>query len=87
MASSTVEFKRSAEKDLGRISKDQIPRILAAVRALADDPLPQGSKKLVGSDLTYRIRVGDYRVIYQFHRARNVIEISRVRHRREVYRD
>ncbi len=47
----------------------------------------EASKKLVGSDLTYRVRIGDYRVIYQFHRPRNVIEISRVRHRKDAYRD
>jgi mRNA interferase RelE/StbE len=87
MASSTVELKRSAEKDLRRIAKEQIPRILEAIRELANDPLAEGSKKLVGSDLTYRIRVGDYRVIYQFHRERNVVEIARVRHRKDVYRD
>ena len=87
MASSKVEFKRSAEKDLRRIAKEHIPRILEAVQALAENPLPEGNKKLVGSDLTYRIRIGDYRVIYQFYRERNVIEIARIRHRKDVYRD
>jgi len=87
MASSTVEFKRTAEKDLRRIAGEHIPRILEAIRELAKDPLTERSKKLVGSDLTYRIRVGDYRVIYQFHRERNVIEIARIRHRKDVYRD
>jgi len=87
MAFSTIEFKRSAEKDLRRIAKEHIPRILDAVRALAENPLPEGSKKLVGSDLTFRIRIGDYRVVYQFYRERNVIEISRTRHRKDVYRD
>jgi len=87
MASSTIEFKRSAEKDLRRVAREQIPRIVEAVRALAENPLPVGSKKLVGSDLTYRIRIGDYRVVYQFHRERNLIEIARIRHRKDVYRD
>jgi mRNA interferase RelE/StbE len=87
MASSTVEFKRSAEKDLRRIAKDQISRILNAVRTLAENPFPEGAKKLVGSDMTYRIRVGDYRIIYQFHRQRSVIEVSRIRHRKDAYRD
>jgi mRNA interferase RelE/StbE len=87
MASSRIDFKRSAEKDLRRIAKDQIPRILEAIQSLAEDPFLEGSKKLVGGEYTYRIRVGDYRVVYQFHRQRNAIEIDRIRHRKDVYRD
>jgi len=87
MASSKIDFKRSAEKDLRRIAKDQLPRLLEAIRTLADNPFPDGSKKLAGGEYTYRIRVGDYRVIYQFQRQRSVIEINRIRHRKDVYRD
>ena len=87
MASCRIDFKRSADKDLRRIAKDQIPRILEAIQSLAENPFLDGSKKLVGGECTYRIRVGDYRVIYQFHRQRNVIEIDRIRHRKDVHRD
>lgn len=66
--------------------QDDISRILAAVAQLKQEPLPRGSEKLTGSDRTYRIRVGDYRVIYELLRSAGLVEIQRVRHRRDVYR-
>lgn len=56
-----------------------------AIRALADDPRPLGSRKLVGRD-SYRIRVGDYRVIYLMDDGEIVVTVLGVGHRREVYR-
>ena len=53
---------------------------------LAHEPLPHGSQKLSGSERTYRIRVGDYRVIYEVCTELRIIEIQRVRHRKDVYR-
>ncbi len=85
MASSRIDFQRSAEKDLRRIGREHLPRILEAVEALRADPFPSGFRKLVGADRTYRIRIGDYRVIYQV--TPDSILIARVRHRRDVYRD
>ncbi len=67
MASYLVEIARSAAKDLRRIDREWIPRIVAAIETLEADPRPAGSKKLVGSDRTYRLRIGDYRVIYDIH--------------------
>ncbi len=87
MASYKIEFKRSADKDLRRLAKEQIPRLLDEIRALAISPFPEGSRKLVGGDYTYRIRVGDYRITYQVYRHRDTIEIDRIRHRKDVYRD
>ena len=84
MDSYRIEFTRSATKDLRAIDRQLIPRIILVVEALADDPLPSGCMKLVGSDYTYRIRVGDYRVVYEVHSAKLVVSIIRVRHRREV---
>ena len=55
-------------------------------RGAGDEPLPNGSEKLTGSERTYLIRVGDYRVIYELRRDANVVEIQRVRHRKDVYR-
>jgi mRNA interferase RelE/StbE len=60
---------------------------LDEIRSLATNPFPEGSRKLVGGEFTYRIRVGDYRVTYQIYRQREVIEIDRIRHRKDVYRD
>jgi mRNA interferase RelE/StbE len=59
-----IEWKRSAKKELRKLDKATIPRILKAVESLAENSYPQGSRKLVGSISTYRIRVGEYRVIY-----------------------
>ena len=66
--------------------KQEVARILAAVEQLAEEPFPHGSQKLTGSEHVFRIRVGDYRVVYEVLTAARVVEIQRVRHRNEVYR-
>lgn len=86
MASCRIEWKRSAERDLRGIDRKQIPRIIAAVERLARDPIPAGSRKLAGAERVHRIRVGDYRVIYEYDAAPGIVCIFHVRHRREVYR-
>jgi mRNA interferase RelE/StbE len=70
MDSYQVEFARRAEKDLRRIDMRYISRIIEAAENLAFDPKPLGVKKLAGSDRTYRIRVGDYRIIYEIEDAK-----------------
>jgi mRNA interferase RelE/StbE len=86
MASYRIEVSRSAAKDLRGIDRQWIPKILASIEALESDPRPAGCKKLVGSDRTYRIRIGDFRVIYDVHDDTLIILIVRIRHRRDVYR-
>lgn len=86
MASFKVVFKSSVEKDLKRIDRSTVPRILSAVERLAIDPFPPSSKKLVGAQYTFRLRVGDYRVVYIVNRASGEIEVQKIRHRKEVYR-
>ena len=86
MASCRVEWKRSAERDLRGIDRKQIPRIIAAVEQLATNPVPAGSRKLIGAAHLYRIRVGDYRVIYEYGAQSGVVCIFHARHRRETYR-
>ncbi|MFC1499075.1 type II toxin-antitoxin system RelE/ParE family toxin [Verrucomicrobiota bacterium] len=81
-----IDWKSSALRELKRLDRQMVPRIIAAVEALASDPFPSRVKKLHGGELTYRIRVGDYRVIYEVFSNRLVIEITRVRHRKDVYR-
>ncbi len=76
----------STKKDLRRLPRDDVPRILAEVARLTQESLPRGSEKLSGSEHTYRIRVGDYRVVYEFLQAARIVEIQRVRHRKDVYR-
>jgi mRNA interferase RelE/StbE len=86
MASYRVGFKRSAEKDLRRIERSKVPSIIAAIESLEKNPRPEGCRKLVGSDSSYRIRVGDYRIVYLINDAIYIVEVERVRHRKDVYR-
>lgn len=86
MASFEIRWRSSTKKDLRRIPQQEVLRILSAVAQLGGDPLPHGSEKLAGADHTYRIRVGDYRVVYELLRDAAAIEVQRVRHRRDVYR-
>lgn len=86
MASYSVRLKRSAEKDLRRIDKSRVPSIVAAFESLEKNPRPEGCRKLVGSDSTYRIRIGEYRVVYLIEDTICIVEVERVRHRKDVYR-
>ncbi len=86
MASYKVEWKNSAYKELQKLPRPTITRVVAAVSELANEPFPHGVKKLVGSEFSYRIRIGDYRVVYEVFESRLIIEILRVRHLRDVYR-
>jgi len=86
MASYRVEISKSAAKDLRGLDRKWIPRIVASIESLESDARPSGCKKLVGSDHTYRIRIGDYRVVYDIHDDKLIVLVVRVRHRRDVYR-
>jgi mRNA interferase RelE/StbE len=86
MARFEVRLRRSVAKDLLRLPKADNRRIAARIEALADDPRPHGYEKLAGSS-AYRIRQGDYRIIYTIDDGTIIVEIIRVGHRREVYRD
>lgn len=87
MASFSIQWRNSTKKDLRGLPRQEVIRILEAVNRLADEPLPHGSQKLSGAERTYRIRVGAYRVTYEFFSAQSILEIQRVRHRRDVYRE
>jgi mRNA interferase RelE/StbE len=82
----TVLIERAAEKDLARLSSEMFDRAIAAIQALSTNPRPPGCRKLVGGKNDWRIRVGDYRVIYEIAGAIRVVRVNRVRHRSEVYR-
>ena len=64
MASYQVEWKRSAQRELEKLPRPTIKNVVVAVEKLAIEPRPRGIRKLVGSDYTYRLRVGDYRIVY-----------------------
>ncbi len=86
MASLRIEFAKSATKDLRGIDRQWIPRILTAIEGLGEEPRPVGCKKLAGAEHSYRIRVGDYRVVYEIQDDALLVFVIRVRHRRDVYR-
>ena len=81
-----VLLERAAEKDLKRLTSDIHNRIIVAIQALARNPRPVGCRKLAGSQNDWRIRVGDYRVVYEIADEIRIVRVNRVRHRREVYR-
>ncbi len=80
-----VEMLRSAQKQLTRLPAEHQERILVAMEALADEPRPQGCSKLTGRD-AWRIRVGDYRIIYVIFDDRRVVIVVVVGHRKDAYR-
>ncbi|MEO5715719.1 MAG: type II toxin-antitoxin system RelE/ParE family toxin [Luteolibacter sp.] len=86
MGSYRVEVAKGVEKDLRKIPAKDVARIIGAIEKLADNPQPQGSVKLSGYDIEYRIRVGDYRVIYQIHDSVLVVLVIEVGHRKDIYR-
>lgn len=79
-----VLLERAAEKVLGRLPLQMHERVITAIQALASDPRPPGCRKLAGSKNDWRIRVGDYRVIYEIADKIRVVRVNRVRHRRET---
>jgi mRNA interferase RelE/StbE len=81
-----IYFRKSAVKELKKIPVKDQTLITAAIKALASNPHPQGHKKLIGDNSTFRIRIGNYRVIYDLYETRLYIEVIRVRHRKDAYR-
>jgi mRNA interferase RelE/StbE len=86
MATYQIEWKASALKELKRLDRKIISRLISAIDSLSANPFPSGVRKLQGADKTYRIRIGDYRIIYEVIHERIVIVIIRVRHRKDVYK-
>ena len=85
-ASWTIDVHRKALKELSALPKPIATRCWQAIRELAEDPFPQGTRALEGMESGYRIRVGDYRIVYQIHQSEVRVLVIRVRHRKDVYR-
>lgn len=81
----TVEFTKAAARQIRKLPRLTNVRILDTITALETDPRPHGAKKLVGEATAWRIRVGDYRVIYDIFDDTLTVTIVRAAHRREVY--
>lgn len=86
MASYDIIFKPSVEKDLRSLPESVIARVLVRIERLKDDPLPRQAIKLADAEQLYRLRVGDYRIVYEVDAQARQVMIHYVRHRREVYR-
>jgi mRNA interferase RelE/StbE len=81
-----VYLEKSAENDLKRLPTSVFDRIIPQIKSLAENPRPSGCRKITGSKNDWRIRIGDYRVIYEIDEKAKAVRVMRVRHRREVYR-
>jgi mRNA interferase RelE/StbE len=81
----SVEIKPSARREFEKLSDSLIARLLPKLEALATEPRPSGCKKLRGYKDLWRIRVGDYRVVYIVNDAGKLVSITRIAHRQEVY--
>jgi mRNA interferase RelE/StbE len=85
MAEYSIAFARSARRELEVLDSSVIPRILSKIESLSLYPRPHGSRKLTGEKHLWRIRIGDYRVIYSILDKERRIDITAVRHRLEAY--
>jgi mRNA interferase RelE/StbE len=81
----TVLILRRAQKELARLSPEPYARVRDAIRALAGDPRPQGCLKLTARE-GWRVRVGDYRLVYEIDDKQRTVMVLHVGHRRDVYR-
>ena len=86
MADYSIEIARSARKEIQALDAPIANRIIKRIEALIKNPRPTGVAKLEGSTDLWRIRVGEWRVVYRIDDRKNLVDISAVRHRREVYR-
>lgn len=85
MARYELRFKTSVAKDLRDVPKTDLRRILERIEALRDDPRPVGCEKLSAQEL-YRIRQGNYRILYEILDLEVIVEVVKIGHRREIYR-
>ena len=86
MESYRIVIKKSAAKEIEKIVKKDRIRIIEKIQALSADPRPVGSKKLSGQE-KYRIRQGDYRILYQIIENELIVSVVKVGNRRDVYKN
>ncbi|MBN1556207.1 MAG: type II toxin-antitoxin system RelE/ParE family toxin [Phycisphaerae bacterium] len=82
-----IRIKPQAEKALGKIPNPHRRRIAKAIDSLARTPRPSGCTKIVGAENAYRIRVGDYRIVYEIEDNVLIVYVIRIAHRRDIYRN
>ncbi len=88
MAMYKIEIDQSAEKELAALPKEALRKVVRLINGLEREPRPSGVKKLKASDENlYRIRSGDYRIVYAVAEEIKIVNIRRIRHRKDVYRN
>jgi mRNA interferase RelE/StbE len=85
VANYELQIKPSAVKEIEKVPRKDRPKVVQKIRALATDPRPHGSEKLSAEE-KYRVRQGDYRVVYSVDDDQSIVLIVKVGHRKEVYR-
>ncbi len=81
-----IYLERTAERDIKKLSAEDFQRIIPHIKVLSENPRPIGCRKITNSKNDWRIRIGDYRVIYEIDEKEKVVRVMRVRPRRDVYR-
>lgn len=81
-----IEFTKVAAKELECLPKEDVNKIARKIEKLASDPFPLGHEKLKGSEDIYRIRQGDYRILYSIFEKKLIILILKLGHRKDIYR-
>ncbi|MBI5237557.1 MAG: type II toxin-antitoxin system RelE/ParE family toxin [Deltaproteobacteria bacterium] len=82
----TITFARSARKEIEALDEKIVNRIFPKIEALTKEPRPSGCRKLVGNKYLWRIRIGDYRVVYAIYDDKNSVDIIAVGHRKDAYK-
>jgi mRNA interferase RelE/StbE len=86
MGTYNLTYKPSVHKDLRPLSRALVARVLERIESLKSEPLPRQAIKLSGAERLYRIRIGDYRVVYEVDTQARQVTVHYVRHRLEAYR-
>jgi len=81
-----VYLERAAERDLRKLAPQDFHRVISRIKALTENPRPPGCRKIAGSKSDWRIRIGDYRVIYEIDDHTKTVRVMRVRPRPKAYR-
>ncbi len=85
MAKYKISIKSTAAKELEDIPKKELRKIIKRIQSLAENPRTHGAQKLSGQE-QYRVRQGDYRIVYSIKDKDSIIDIVKIGHRREIYR-
>ena len=86
MPAYSISFKPSVAKDLQSLPRTVVSRVMQRIESLASSPFAPGAIKLVSAERLHRVRVSDYRIIYEVDSEASLIMVHYIRHRREVYR-